>query len=278
MLFYYQSSSLFLNYPAFKQTPPLSNELVRINLYSDKTVLQEGDSLLVVVEIANLSSDTLQVLDLKFVNLGFSIIKQTNCSFFISPASSNFCDFYLQAKNSSTFNLIAKATVKKFNSVSGSKSVTIIKQLEQIQIISIPRVSKEPKGSFDWISLLLGAVLGYVGNIVANIQTRNSEIKKNKENLLHNLRPQLQVMFQTVKDKKIVKTHWLEENLIALVTMAQEITPARDLRAELISLRDTLREYNEKLQGKQSDAKLINKLKTGLSDIIEVLPLQRTSK
>jgi len=278
LFFYRQGRPLFLNYPDFKPTPGQANELVKINLYSDKTALQEGDSLLVIVEIANLSADTLQVLDLTFVSLEFSIIKQTNCPLSIAPANSEFCDFYLHAKNLSTSNLIAKAVIKRVNSIAGSKSITVIKQLEQIQIISPSRASKESKGSFDWISLLLGALLGYVGNVVANIQTRNSEIKKNKENLLHNLRPQLQVMLQAVKDKKIVKTHWLDENLIALVTMAKEITPVRDLGAELISLRDLLREYNEKLQGKHSDAKLINKLKTGLSDIIDVLPLERTSK
>ncbi|MDZ7360944.1 MAG: hypothetical protein ONB46_09490 [candidate division KSB1 bacterium] len=271
-------SLLFFYYPAFKQPPTLSNELVKINLYSDKTVLQEGDSLFVLVEIVNLSQDTLQILDLKFVSLEFAVIKNSNCSLLIAPASSELCDFYLQAKNSSISNLIAKANVRKFNSAVSSKSVTVIKQLEQIQIISLSRASKEPKGSFDWISLLLGAVFGYLGNLVANTQTGKMEIKKNKAKLLHNLRPQLQVILQSIKDKKIVKTQWLDENLIALVTMAQEITPERDLGVELISLRDSLREYNEKLQRKQSDAKLISKLKTELSDIIDILPLERTSK
>jgi hypothetical protein len=63
-----------------------------------------------------------------------------------------------------------------------------------------------------------------------------------------------------------------------LGTIAKEIAAERDLSVELISLGDSLREYNEKLQGKQIDSKFISKLKTGLSDIIKVLPSERVSQ
>ena len=278
LLFDHQGRPAFLNYSEFKQTSSSLNELLKLNLYPDKTVLHEGDSLLVIVELANLSQDTLQMLDLKFVSLEFSVISNTNCLLLIAPTSSEVCDFYLKVKKIGTSNLIAKATVKKFNSTADPKSVTIIEQFEHIQIISTSRSSKEPQRLSEWINLLIGAVLGYLGNLVANTQTQKKDLKKKNASLLQNLRPQLQSFLQSVKDKKIVKTHWLEENLIALVTMAQEITPERDLGAELISLRDLLREYNEKLQGKQNDTKLINKLKTELSNIIDALPHEKTSK
>jgi len=278
LLFDYQGRPTFLNYSEFKQTTTSLNELLKINLYSDKTVLQEGDSLLVIVEIANLSQDTLQVLDLKFVSLEFSVISNPNCPLLIAPASSEVCEFYLKAKKLGTSNLIAKATVKKLNSAANSKSVTVIKQFEHIQIISLAHSSKEPKGSFDWISLLLGALLGYVGNIVANIQTHNSEITKNKENLLDNLRNQLEAALQSIKDNTMVKTQWLDENFFALVSMSKAIAPERDISVELKSLRESLHQYNENLERQQIDAERRISLETKLVDIINVLPPKRIPK
>jgi hypothetical protein len=271
---------------AFPHPEQTAEAIFRVNLFLDKTMLQKGDSLSIVLQVENLSPDSLQILDMQVMNSEFSIIRSPEHRKPVAPHSNEFYHFQLKGGKAGRFNLLARITVQKLNLAAGQQPATIIKQFENSEVVLSS--SETSKRLFDFLPFLVGAGLGLLVSILTSLFNETRSAKKEKrENanwLADSLLPQLQTALEAVKhEERVEYDRWVEKLFTGgmysmLIALSEKIKKEPHLGIELVSLSLLLREYNESHQARRIGAEMKESLIKKLSTSIDSLTAARKLK
>jgi hypothetical protein len=233
------------------------------------------------LQVENPSPDSLKILDMQVMNSEFSVIRRPEHRRPVVPRSEVSHHFQLKTGKTGRFNLLAKVIVQKLKPAVDQQPATIIKQFENIEVVS--NFSETSKRLFDFLPFLVGAGLGLLVSILTSLfnegRLAKKEKRENANRLTDSLLPQLQTALETVKrEERVEYDRWVEKLFTGgiysmLIAVSEKIKKEPHLGIDLVSLSLLLREYNESHQARRIGAEMKESLVKKLSTIIESLTL-----